>query len=426
MQDKYTHHTSQSSPADLGWERMAALLDAEMPAQVATTPNRSKKRGLIWLWLLTGIVIMAGAAVAIYQQKRPSLEPHQKPATEGFNPAIAQVESSVETDFSAAEKHLTLPESTIAISPSAIMRTPSLIQYKNASVISDPLPPQQTLAAVPAMEIAAPVSESILAEQWMPSAPPTNHRTIASPLLQSVVPAGLQYAQPNLDLDSPLKIKRSQRKKVRLGVELATGIATSSGGIENFSAGAIAVWKPGALVAARTGLLAGSNSGDLYMPTAARQSLANEPNGTLFDNSTPLNALESRAFSGQTYRFQAVTLQLPAILSYYLSPRLSVEGGLTAGLLLNLQNVSEATGEADQFVNTGSSPTANFSQAQLSSAVSNTATRFELLASAGLRCQITPKFSIGLHYQHGLNDLLPDSSLQAMQRNVRLSGAMLF
>ncbi len=80
----------------------------------------------------------------------------------------------------------------------------------------------------------------------------------------------------------------------------------------------------------------------------------------------------------------------------------------------------------DQLTNTGSSPTANFSQAQISSAVSNSVARWELLASAGLRCQLTPKFSVGLHYQHGLNDLLPDSSLQAMQRNVRLSGTMLF
>jgi hypothetical protein len=423
MQDKNTYFTAQSSPADLGWERMATLLDAEMPAQAALAPNRGKKRGLIWLWLLVGFVITAGAAATIYQHQRTVPQQPEKPAKEGFNPAIAQVErsnSSSETAVAVAEPATTMRQMTLAVLPTAQ-------QHSVAAVATLTSMPESAETIVnPTYVETAPKLEPNVAANVAFSTPQHTRWAGASPMLQTAVPSSLLTAQPDLGLEAQLKTKRNTRKKVRFGVELATGIVAGTGSIENFSAGAVAVWKPGALVAARSGLLAGSHTGDLYMPTSARQSLANDPNGLLFDNSNPLQAIESRAFSGQAYRFQAVTLQLPAMLSYYLSPRLSLEGGITAGLLLNLQNVAEASGELDQLTNTGASPTANFSQAQLSDAVSNSVARWELLASAGLRCQITPKFSVGLHYQHGLNDLLPDSSLQAMQRNVRLSGAMLF
>lgn len=422
MQDKNTYFTAQSSPADLGWERMATLLDAEMPAQAAEAPNRGKKRGLIWLWLLVGFGITAGAAATIYQHKHTAPLQPEKPAKEGFNPAIAQVErtsSSIETAVAVAEPATTMRQTNLALLPAAQ-------QHTAAVAILASMPESAETIALPTHVETASSLEPNLAGDVAYSTLQHTRWAGASPMLQAAVPSSLLTAQPDLGLEAQLKTKRNTRKKIRFGVELATGIVAGTGSVENFSAGAIAVWKPGALVAARSGLLAGSHTGDLYMPTSARQSLANDPNGTLFDNSNPLQAIESRAFSGQTYRFQAVTLQLPAVLSYYLSPRLSVEGGITAGLLLNLQNVAEASGELDQLTNTGASPTANFSQAQLSDAVSNSVARWELLASAGLRCQITPKFSVGLHYQHGLNDLLPDSSLQAMQRNVRLSGAMLF
>lgn len=421
MQDKYTNFSAQSSPADLGWERMATLLDAEMPAQEAVAPNRGKKRGLIWLWLLVGFVITAGAAATMYQYKRPAPQQPEKPAKEGFNPAIAQVErtsSPSETAVAVAEPATTMRQTTLALLPAA--------QKHSVAVATTSMPESDETIALPTYVEAAPKLEPKVAGDIAYSTIQHTRWAGASPMLQAAVPSSLLTALPDLGLEAQLKTKRNTRKKIRFGVELATGIVAGTGNVENFSAGAVAVWKPGALVAARSGLLAGSHTGDLYMPTSARQSLANDPNGLLFDNSNPLQAIESRAFSGQAYRFQAVTLQLPAVLSYYLSPRLSVEGGITAGLLLNLQNVAEASGEFDQLTNTGTSPTANFSQAQLSDAVSNSVARWELLASAGLRCQITPKFSVGLHYQHGLNDLLPDSSLQAMQRNVRLSGAMLF
>ena len=422
MQDKNTYFTAQSSPADLGWERMATLLDAEMPAQAAVAPNRGKKRGLIWLWLLVGFVITAGAAATMYQNKRTAPQQPEKPAKEGFNPAIAQVErtsSPSETAVAVAEPATTMRQTTLALLPAAQQHTAAV------AILTSMPESTETIALPTPVETASSLEPNYAGDVAYSTLQHTRWAG-ASPMLQAAVPSSLLTAQPDLGLEAQLKTKRNTRKKIRFGVELATGIVAGTGNVENFSAGAVAVWKPGALVAVRSGLLAGSHTGDLYMPTSARQSLANEPNGTLFDNSNPLQAIESRAFSGQTYRFQAVTLQLPAVLSYYLSPRLSVEGGITAGLLLNLQNVAEASGELDQLTNTGASPTANFSQAQLSDAVSNSVARWELLASAGLRCQITPKFSVGLHYQHGLNDLLPDSSLQAMQRNVRLSGAMLF
>jgi len=423
MQDKNTYFTTQSSPADLGWERMASLLDAEMPAQAAAVaPHRSKKRGLIWLWLLVGFVITAGAAATIYQHQRTAPQQPEKPATEGYNPAMAQVErtnSTGEPAVAVAEPATTTSPTTLTALPATQQRTVAVSQLTS-------MQESAKTVVIPTYVETTPNLEPIVAGDVAHSAPQHKRWAGASPMLPAASPSSLLSAQPDLGLETPLKSKRNPRKKVRFGVEMATGIVAGTGSVENFSAGAIAVWKPGKLVAARSGLLAGSHTGDLYMPTSARQSLASDPNGTLFDNSNPLQAIENRAFSGQSYRFQAVTLQLPAVLSYYLSPRLRVEGGLTAGLLLNLQNVTEASGEADLLTNTGASPTSNFSQAQLSSAVSNSVARFELLASAGLRCQITPRFSVGLHYQHGLNDLLPDSSLQAMQRNVRLSGAMLF
>ncbi|HRK81463.1 MAG: outer membrane beta-barrel protein [Saprospiraceae bacterium] len=427
MQDKYTHHTSSSSPADLGWERMAALLDAEMPAQASAAPNSRKRRGLIWLWLLAGFIITAGAAATIYQHQRPAQEQlPEKPAVEALKPVMAQVERPTETVISASEstsvaemKTVSPPSwATLTLSPAAQQHTMAATMQTASEYIES--------AASQTFTEAAPAVESTQVQQVALTAPSVKRWAGASPMLQSAVPAGLLNARPDLGLEPTIKTKRNARKKVRFGVELATGIAAGSGSVGNFSAGAVAIWKPGTMISARSGLLAGSNTGDLFMSTAARQSLVNDPNSGMLDNSTPLQALESRAFSGQTYRFQAVTLQLPAMLSYYLSPRLSVEGGVTAGLLLNLQNVVESSSEMDQLTNTGSSPTANFSQAQISSAVSNSVARWELLASAGLRCRLTPKFSVGLHYQHGLNDLLPDSSLQAMQRNVRLSGTMLF
>lgn len=429
MQDKYTpQHSPSSSSADLGWKRMSALLDAEMPVQAAETPNRNKKRALIWLWLLAGIMISAGAAVTIYQHHRPAQEQQlKKPASQVFNPAIAAMERPTEAGMPASEKpSLAATKTTNATSVATLALAPATQQRPKAATMPTPISEHIESASSPASTETVSTIESPQVRHMAVATPAPPRWAGASPVLQTATPSNLMTTHTVPGLEPVLKAKRNARKKLRFGVELATGIATGSGGVGNISAGAIAVWKPSALVAVRTGLLAGSNTGDLYMPIAARQSLASDPNGILFDNSTPLSALESRAFSGQSYRFQAVTLQLPAMLSYYLSPRLSVEGGLTAGLLLNLQNVSEAAGEADQLTNTGTSPTANFSQAQISDAVSNSVARWELLASAGLRCQITPKFSIGLHYQHGLNDLLPDSSLQAMQRNVRLSGAMLF
>lgn len=423
MQDKYTHHTSPSSPADLGWERMAALLDAEMPVQHVATPSRSKKRGLIWLWLLAGLVIMAGTAATIYQYHRQAPEQPETPAAEGFNPAIAQLETPAEAVVSAFGKSSAPIAATSVIPPVSLAVVPAL-QERTATAA---IPALLSAEVVDPLALSVPVeTASVLDQHVVYSALQTNHWAGASAMLQAAVPSSLLGTRPDLSLEPQQKTRRNMRKKVRFGVELGTGIAAGTGGVENFSAGVVAVWKPGISVAARSGLLAGSNTGDLYIPASARRALTNDPNGVGLDNNTPLQALENHAFSGQTYRFQAVTLQLPAILSYYLSPRLSIEGGVTAGLLLNLQNVSEAADELDVLVSTGSSPTANFSQAQLSDAVSNSIARWELLASAGLRCQITPRFSIGLHYQHGLNDLLPDSSLQAMQRNVRLSGAMLF
>lgn len=428
MQDKNTQHTSPSSTTDLGWERMAALLDAEMPTQAAEAPHRRQKRGLIWLWLLVGFVITAGAAATIYQYKHMAPKQPEKPAKEGFNPAIAHAQQAGKAAIPAAGEKTAAATTTVrAISPSTVQSVPSL-QQKQVVVGMIASGPESVTPFIQQADVSTtmPDAQSTLAQHVVYSVPASDRWTDASPLLKASVPTSILRAQPDLGFESALKTKRNNRKKVRFGVELATGIAVGTGSVENFSAGAIAMWKPRAMVSARSGLLVGRNTGDLYMPASTRQSLAGDPNGFTVDNSTPLQALESRAFSGQAYRFQAVTLQLPAVLSYYLSPRLNVEGGITAGLLLNLQNVTEASGEFDQLTNVGTSPTANFSQAQLSDAVSNSVARWELLASAGLRCQITPKFSIGLHYQHGLNDLLPDSNLQAMQRNVRLSGAMLF
>jgi hypothetical protein len=415
MQDRKVHEREEAL-VDLGWQRMAALLATEMP--VAPAVESDKRRGLLWFWWLALAGLLAVGA-SMYFAHSKSTAPAQ-PLVVQPAPAMAQAETSplasdlepataTEAVAAAAEQTPQTPAATQVLALS-----PRLSQPRLAAILPQT---EMLMDAVPTLKtndyllfLDANHAEAITVAQTM-AAPPT-------------IP-GAPFAElevPKVVPQWPAQPVRRLAKKVRLGAELAL-VGTASTGINGFAAGPVAEWKPGRRIAVQSGLHYGGTNYRLEQPL--NYSRDADPVGTPTSNFNPtIEALASSVSNGSNWNIRLRSLQMPVVASFQITPRIRLETGLTSARVWIARNAG-VNADTEQLFNSGQTAFL-YDQLQLRQAVGASTAQWEWIASAGVQYQISPHSSLRLHYQHGLNDLLTDSSLQARQRGWRMSGLAYF
>ncbi len=414
MQDKNLQ-AQQETLADMGWQRMAVLLDVEMPVS-----GGKRRRGALWMWctLTAGVAIVAASFFFRYQQRPGELQQPLKTPAPSEVPAMASIPEQypVESDPAIPQIAATPPAASMQASAVSSLRHVPAGRYA---------PLFAGLPAVLGHEKDVLENSTTMNDAWL--APPA-----LLPALDSRLPAhfsatplpGLPLAaidcRTTTDLHWEKNPAKPLRKKVRWGAEAAVGVSPSAG-VNTLAAGPVMEYKTGRRFALRGGLQVSTASYTLSSSGGGARS-SNDPGpGVNFDN-TAIGVVASSVRDGYNWTFRANSLQVPLTASLAALPRLWIETGITPSYIWTTQNASvDAAFESVQ------PPVQNaFSTQDLGRAVSNSTERFELLLAAGVRYLVSPQFSVGLHYQVGLNDLQPLQTVQARQQNLRISGMMYF
>ncbi|MBX2929225.1 MAG: outer membrane beta-barrel protein [Saprospiraceae bacterium] len=412
MQDKKVHEREEGL-VDLGWQRMAALLATEMP--VAAAAQSDKRRGLLWFWWLALAGLLAVGA-SIYFTHSKSVTPAQPPVVQPA-PAMAQTETipSATGLEAAADSEAVAAAAEKMPNTSAGMPTldlsPRLPQPRLAALRL------QTEASVDAIPTVRTNDYQLFSDVNNVEAMAVAHTMAASPTIP-----GAPFAELELPKTTPqwaVQPVRRLSKKLRFGAELVAGGDVSQA-INSFAAGPVVEWKPGRRIAVQSGLLYGGTSHKLETGRHSPRNLDTQAPNNPF---TAIQVVAVSVYNGSNWNLQLRSLQLPVIASYQITPRIRLESGLTSARVW----VSGDPGVNADVENFTSGTASNqYDQLQLERAVGASTAQWEWVASAGIQYRITPNTALRLHYQHGLNDLLADSSLQARQRGWKMSGLTYF
>lgn len=412
MQDRNTQGM-QEQLADLGWQRMASLLDAEMPFVPA---KERRRRGVLWFWLLALVALLGAGAWAWQAQRKSSLP--ERPALSAPAPIMAERDERNSGQQVAPPANVEQAPGTAAPPAQKERDLSSMASgvktHHHLSTSFPPAVPQMTLAAQLPAEDNSPVAGRDI--QPVPETPEPSFALSAAPALPPLPVSALDVPR-----DEPVWTKASRGRNAsgfRFGAEAVAGIGASSG-LNSAAAGPVAEWRISPKFSLQTGLLAGTALHDLALAGGAMRDASVDPatSGGL----TPIQVVANTLSNGYNWTVRMNSLQLPVIAAYRLTPRLSVEAGLTPARAWIAGN-DGVRADAESFDNAGGAPFFNYDRTRLESAVSSSAGQWELTASAGMQYRISPHFSLRLHYQHGINDLLDDQYLQVKQRNLRVSG----
>ncbi len=411
MQDKDLQ-ARQESLADVGWQRMAVLLDAQMPVS-----GRKKRRGGLWLWwpVAAAVLIAASAVYVLYPHQNSGVKPGD-PQPSIATPALADGGSPIKSSAQADVDKMDPEQAPSQNAQSQKSSAPTRDLRVNATV--SPVHTAMPLVADLYSDVTGTLTPGVVynpatalefLEKW--------HETATLPVLfPGALPAELSpHSLQSADY-------RQKSRRFRFGVEAAAGIS-SFAGLSALAIGPVAEFKAGRRWSVRSGLQAATARYTLTSGSAGLLRGANNDPATPVDvfDGTALGLVASSVNNGSVWTYSTRSVQMPLYIGYCILPRFRVEAGITPTYIWHAE---KATGEIDQesLVQTS----ANFSSAELDRAVVSSTERFEMLFSAGLRYQASPRWSMGVHYQTSLNDLQPLQALQARQQNLRLSGTMYF
>ena len=444
MQDKNTS-SSREQLAELGWQRMAALLDAEIPV----VPAGKHRRGVLWFWLLgMAFVLGAGAWALQYRHNSPPpAQPMQTPpapmrADKGPAPAAGQVASALsEGKAPSTDRRKEQRGAEMFTSASELQVVYNQLPGSGAAVS------EAAASAAPEIafqELPAPARPEVLPEiEWMRPRP-----VLAAAALPTLPTLPLAALSPSQDVPQWAEApKRRSPRKFRFGAEVVAGIVAPSGGtrldaaaprqqnfasrsanssnaLSSFAAGPVVEWRVSPLFKLQSGLLAGSAMYDLALGGSV--SMVDLAGSVDPANNSALHAVANAVSSGYNWSVRMNSVQMPLMASYRITPRLWAEAGLTPARAWASGDGS-VSGAAESLSDpSGINQTFAYDPATLERAVIASTGQWELTASAGLQYRLTPHLSLRLQYQHGINDLVEDQYLQAKQRNLRMSGLAYF
>ncbi len=420
----------QEEPVDIGWQRMAALLDREMPVQ-----GQARWRRLIvgWYWrvAVAAAVVAAGLfallrlgspadAKAVVHQEAIHATPHhpgewtlpEEPCPETSAVLLTAREEVVPIKTKPTPAALVSARYPVALTvhPSApwlgeMTETPTAVQ-------------EETLpAAVSASAVASSASAATagVVPSLLSLVPP-------APLASSTTNASVRSGAPMLHLSSPAAAAVRKPSCWRLGIEATVGLHAANNAL-TYGAGPIVEYRTASPVSLRGGLQMATVNYQLSAKNANRIQSDDEPvvTGGGQYGSDLMEVVARSVQRGYTWSFTSYSLQLPMVISYALRPRVMLEAGLSPALI---STISQLEGEVafDALVSQTLPRNAEFYR----SAVDNSTERLALLLSAGARYRVAPNWSLGFYYQLSLNDLQPLSTIQARQQNMRLSGVYYF
>lgn len=411
MRDKKIHEQEEAL-VDIGWQRMAALLATEMPAG-----ENNKRRGLLWFWGLALAGLLA-VGTSIYVARSNSAAPSQ-PLVVQPAPAIAQANTP------PSPTGLEPAAATEAVAAGAVKKTTQASAGMPIMALSPRLPQPHMAAILPQTEAPMEVIPIVKANgpQLFSDANNVEAMAVAHTMAASPTIPGAPFSTLELSKTAPqwaIQPVRRLTKKLRFGAELAAGGDVSQG-INSFAAGPVVEWKPGRRIAIQSGLLYGGTSYGLKPAGSRARSIDTGSPVASFD--TALQAVAASVSNGSNWTVRMRSLQMPLIASYQITPRIRLESGLTSARVWVSGDLG-VNADMENFANVGTSN--QYNQDQLERAVSASTAQWEWVASAGIQYRITPNTALRLHYQHGLNDLLADNSLQARQRGWKMSGLTYF
>lgn len=415
MQDKKIHEREEAL-VDLGWQRMAALLATEMP--VAAAAPSDKRRGLLWFWwlaLLAGVLAVGTSMYFVFN----------KPAAPAHPVAVQPAPAMAQSEITPSTTGLEPATATEAVAAVAAEKAPHALVGMPILSLSPRLPQPRLAAILPQTEAPTEAIPTAKTNDHLLFSDANNVEAITVAHTMAPPPniPGAPFAALEVPKTSPqwaIQPVRRLSKKLRFGAELATGGDVSQG-INSFAAGPVVEWKPGRRIAVQSGLLYGGTSYGLKPAGSDSRNIDIGSPVASFD--TALQAVAASVSNGSNWTMRMRSLQMPLIASCQITPRIRLESGLTSARVW-LSGDPGVNADMETFVNVGTSN--QYNQLQLERAVSASTAQWEWVVSAGIQYRITPNTALRLHYQHGLNDLLADSSLQARQRGWKMSGLTYF
>ncbi len=426
MQDKSVHINKKMT--DRGWGEMSKLLDQEMPTA------GQKRRRFVWLFLLLGLAVglASGVFVVKYftQTKTQPVETNIPIAAEEAGEPGIRDAASLQPQADAENPGQQMPETASGGSgiSSKTTRPVAAAVVRQGKVESDAahLPPavfeknQQAGLAIQAKQVDA-------EKQQVASLQAPASGTLAKvekleklPLEQLPV---TEHAAPFVNTD-PISGRPAGWAVYHSGL---TAPGAGAGGL---AAGLV---KSSIVKNSNFTLEGGVGYAYLQQPisviftsdigTVSTSSTFNSFSTVLGDARIE-NKVGATASAAKLLRtLQLHYLEVPLAASYRISPRLSLKGGLNAAVLLSsssdyttggifnrsfdLASIEEDQTEAS-FDYNGEQPSAELNQ-------------LDLAATAGLDVRMTPRLGVGLGYQFGVVDLIPDNGAGDFNRMVRVT-----
>jgi opacity protein-like surface antigen len=350
---------------DKGWNNMSAMLDDALPV-------RRKKRPVLPFLLLLAFGLTAAGVYFI--PDRPAANQPATPALQQLTPAEARPQAKQE----------------VPPGPVAAVKLPLEKASSNIAV------------AIPALETShpAPVSEIVVAEPLIFS-PFRGMDTLAG-----ISPAPVQ-ALTAVGMITPT-ISSRKSSSWRLGMEMGAGLQG-----QLFVAGPIVTKNLTDKLSIRTGLQLASSNYDLGLQASYLERFDTPDMTTAASGNSSAEALARSIADGQQWTVRTTAFQVPLVLAGKLHARFSLEAGLVPVFIFSKQS--------EQNQDFFGLATANFTQFDLNNTISASTRHIDLRLMTGIRYNLSPNWSLGVHYQHNVINLQRLDALQTRQDGLQLS-----
>jgi hypothetical protein len=362
----------ENSLVNDGWTKMSAMLDDAMPV-------RRKKRPVLPFLLLLGVLLSAAGFLLIPNNTGPT-----KPDTPVSTPKA------------------TVPSAT----PQAALPPAPPIAERQTNISSS------ATAAIPAeAAAAAPIVLMNEIQDEMPT-----DLTFFSPFRGMDTLARLDLKPLDLANEEIILSGLANPRKSgswRLGVEMAAGFSG-----QQWAVGPVISRPVGEQFYFRTGLQLSSGNYNLVLQQSYQERFSTPDFSTGSMASSSAEALTQSIADGQVWAIQTTALQVPLLVGWKLNSRLSVETGLAPVFIFSKETVW------GQYFMTNLA--INFSLIDLSSTIIATTRHLDLRGFAGMRYALSPKWSLGMHFQHNLVNLQRLDALQTRQDRVQISAMCYF
>jgi hypothetical protein len=335
-------------------------------------PVRRKKRPVLPFLLLLAFGLTAAGVYFI--PDRPAANQPATPALQQLTPAEARPQAKQE----------------VPPGPVAAVKLPL---EKASANIAVAIPPQEISLVAPIADFAVSAAVSFSPFRGMDT-------------LAAISPAPVKALAAVAMITPTISSRKSSAW--RLGMEMGAGLQG-----QLFVAGPIVTKKLTDILSIRTGLQLASSSYRLGLQASYAERFSSPDLSTTASGNSSAEALARSIADGQEWTVRTTALQIPLVLAGKLNARLSLEAGLTPMFIFSKQS-----GQNQDF---SSLATANFTQVDLNNTISASTRHIDLRLMTGIRYNLSPNWSLGVHYQHNVINLQRLDALQTRQGGLQLS-----